>query len=114
MLYEESFTLSFQAFYGNPTQYRFLALLPGYLERQGSSLVYMLDHLIRKTKNNGSGFFLHDMNALNEKLTKETPDARTILFGASYALLDFAEQFSPGLSGVTVMETGGMKGRREE
>lgn len=115
-LYEESFTKSFQLFYGEPEKYRFLALLPGYLERQGSSLVYMLDYLIRMTENNGSGFYLHNMDTLGNHLMKNRPDAdiRTILFGASYALIDFAEKFTLNLNGVTIMETGGMKGRRKE
>jgi hypothetical protein len=114
-LYEESFTKSFELFYGEPERYRFLALLPGYLERQGSSLVYMLDHLIRKTKRNGSGFFLNDMASLSGQLQEKQSDpGKTILFGASYALLDFAEKFPVDICGVTVMETGGMKGRRKE
>jgi hypothetical protein len=113
--YEESFTRSFRLFYGDPEKCRFLALLPGYLERQGSSLVYMLDHLIRKTERNGSGFFLHNMDILKKQLLENRPDSiRTILFGASYALIDFAERFPLNISGVTVMETGGMKGRRKE
>lgn len=114
-LYEESFTRSFQLFYGDPRKFLFLALLPGYLERQGSSLVYMLDYLIRITERNGSGFFLHNMDSLKEKLEETVLGNRqAILFGASYALLDFAEQFPMDLSSVTIMETGGMKGRREE
>lgn len=114
-LYEESFTKSFSIFYGDPLQYRFLALLPGYLERQGSSLVHMLDFLIRQTETNGSGFFLHDMHELSLRL-KEIPasSSRTILFGASYALLDFAEKYPTDLNGAIVMETGGMKGRKKE
>jgi len=114
-IYEESFTRSFQLFYGGPDKYRFLTLLPGYLERQDSSLVYMLDYLIRKTERNGSGFFLHNMDTLEKELLENRPDSvRTILFGASYALLDFAERFPVNLNGVIVMETGGMKGRRKE
>jgi hypothetical protein len=114
-LYEESFTRSFRIFYGDPGKFRFLALLPGYLERQGSSLVYMLDYLIRMTERNDSGFFLHNLDLLKDKLKEDrSGPVRTILFGASYALLDFAEQFPMDLSGVTIMETGGMKGRRKE
>jgi phenylacetate-coenzyme A ligase PaaK-like adenylate-forming protein len=113
-LYKESFTRSFSRFYGDPSGYRFLALLPGYLERQGSSLVYMMDWLINLTKQNGSGFFLHDMHALKEKLGEKASLKNTILFGASYGLLDFAELYPMDLSGVTIMETGGMKGRRRE
>jgi hypothetical protein len=114
-LYEESFTTCFRIFYGEPEKFRFLALLPGYLERQDSSLVYMLDHFIRKTARNGSGFFLHDLDSLKEKLDESSSgDCQTILFGASFALLDFAGRFTMDISGVTVMETGGMKGRRKE
>jgi phenylacetate-coenzyme A ligase PaaK-like adenylate-forming protein len=114
-LYEESFIRSFRLFYGDPGSYLFLALLPGYLERQGSSLVYMMDFLVRESKQNGSGFYLHDLKALKEKLkANSSAFDRIILFGASYALLDFAEQFPMDLSGVTIMETGGMKGRRKE
>jgi hypothetical protein len=114
-LYEESFVRTFRIFYGDPEKYRFLALLPGYLERQGSSLVYMMDYMIRITKNNGSGFFLDDLETLSEKL-REKPLAgcTTMLFGASYALLDFAERYPVDLDGVIVMETGGMKGRKKE
>jgi hypothetical protein len=114
-LYEESFLRSFLKFYGDPGEYRFLALLPGYLERQDSSLVTMMDYLIRLTRDHGSGFYLHDMEALKIKLEEtQLLKAKTILFGASYALLDFAEQFPMDLSGIIVMETGGMKGRRRE
>jgi hypothetical protein len=114
-LYEESFAGSFRHFYGDPAHYRFLALLPGYLERQGSSLVYMLDHFVHLTEHNGSGFFLHDLNSLRDKLQNPPPGPiRTLLFGASYALLDFSEQFPMDLEGVIVMETGGMKGRKKE
>jgi hypothetical protein len=114
-LYEESFTRSFRLFYGEPEKYRFLALLPGYLERQGSSLVYMLDYLIRLTERNGSGFFLHNMETLEKELLEKRDDSiRTILFGASFALLDFAEKLPANIREVTVMETGGMKGRRKE
>lgn len=114
-IYIESFTKTFRLFYGDPDHYRFLALLPGYLERQDSSLVYMLDHFIRQTKTNGSGFFLHNLQALNDLLQeKASGERKTILFGASFALLDFAEQFLPDLKNSLIMETGGMKGRRKE
>jgi len=114
-LYRESFSRSFRMFYGDPASYLILALLPGYLERQGSSLVYMIDCLIGESKQNGSGFFLDDLNGLYEKLKNTALDRRkTILFGASYALLDFAEKFQLDLSGAIIMETGGMKGRRKE
>jgi phenylacetate-coenzyme A ligase PaaK-like adenylate-forming protein len=114
-LYEESFVRSFRAFYGEPEEYRFLALLPGYMERTDSSLVYMMNFLITRTRNNGSGFYLHDLEALKGKLLEEqTACCKTILFGASYALLDFAERFPMDLGDVIVMETGGMKGRKKE
>jgi acyl-CoA synthetase (AMP-forming)/AMP-acid ligase II len=74
----------------------------------------MMDWLINLTKQNGSGFFLHDMHALKEKLGEKASLKNTILFGASYGLLDFAELYPMDLSGVTIMETGGMKGRRRE
>ena len=114
-LYEESFLRSFRKFYGEPEEYCFLALLPGYLERQDSSLVYMMDYLIRLTRHLGSGFYLHDHTALQRKLAEsQSLIEKTVLFGASYALLDFAEQFPMDLSAFIVMETGGMKGRRNE
>jgi len=114
-LYEQSFLASFRFFYGDPGNYRFLALLPGYLERQGSSLIYMMDYLVRLTKENGSGFFLNDFSLLKKKLQEAVrPGIKTILFGASYALLDFAETAPVDLEGMIVMETGGMKGRRKE
>jgi phenylacetate-coenzyme A ligase PaaK-like adenylate-forming protein len=113
-LYKDSFTRTFRMFYGEPRSYRFLALLPGYLERQGSSLVYMMDCLIAESLHNGSGFFLENKEELHQKLKNKAPGVSTILFGASYALLDFAEMFPSDLAGVTIMETGGMKGRRKE
>ena len=115
MLYEDSFLASFRLYYGDHVNYRFLALLPGYLERQGSSLVYMMEYLVKSTKANGSGFFLHDFSLLKEKLQEPKRETvKTILFGASYALLDFAESNPVDLNGIIVMETGGMKGRRQE
>lgn len=114
-LYEQSFLESFRFFFGDPVNYRFLALLPGYLERQGSSLVYMMDYLVRMTEANGSGFFLHDFSLLKDKLNEPCREGvKTVLFGASYALLDFAGKYALDLSGMIVMETGGMKGRRKE
>jgi hypothetical protein len=114
-LYEESFISSFRFFYGDPGNYRFLALLPGYLEREGSSLVYMMDYLVRITKGNGSGFYLHDFQSLKERLTDHPEKkVKTVLFGASYALLDFSENYPIDLQHVVIMETGGMKGRRKE
>jgi phenylacetate-coenzyme A ligase PaaK-like adenylate-forming protein len=113
-LYTESFMASFRHFYGDPVQYRFLALLPGYLERSQSSLVFMMDRLIGMTRQNGSGFFLHDTEQLARELEQPPQQVKTILFGASYALLDFAEKYPGRLRNTLVMETGGMKGRKRE
>lgn len=114
-IYERSFTEGFRSFYGDPRQYSFLALLPGYLERPDSSLVYMMDHFIRLTVENGSGFYLHNPAELAEKILRLKREGRKIvLFGVTFALLDLAEHFPMDLEGVIVMETGGMKGRRRE
>lgn len=114
-LYEASFIGCFSLFYGNPGEYRFLVLLPGYMERQDSSLIYMMHELARRSKHNGSGFFLDDFTSLEKELQAQPASgARTILFGASYALLDFAEAYHSGPARAIVMETGGMKGRKKE
>ncbi len=107
--YRSFFRASFRHFYGEPESYAFYALLPCYLERGGSSLVFMADDFIRS---GGGGFFLDDCEGLVRKLAAEKKPA--ILLGVSYALWDLAERYAPDLHGVTVMETGGMKGRREE
>jgi len=114
-LYEKSFLKAFTQFYGDPSTYSFLALLPGYLERPGSSLVFMMDHLIRMTERNGSGFYLHNLKDLSEKITRLRREGRKIiLFGVSFALLDLAREYPVDLEGVIIMETGGMKGRGQE
>lgn len=105
----------FAGFYGDPSEWCVLALLPSYLERTGSSLVAMADYFIRLSKYPESGFFLNDFTKLTEVLsTCRTNGYKTLLLGVSFALLDFAEQCPMDLSGVTIMETGGMKGRRKE
>jgi hypothetical protein len=105
----------FAAYYGDPSDWAILALLPSYLERTGSSLVAMADYFIRLSKQPESGFFLHDFAALRERLQSCRARAcPTLLLGVSFALLDFAETTPMDLSGITVMETGGMKGRRAE
>lgn len=111
-LYEESFLRAFTKFYGAPENCNIYALLPSYLEREGSSLIYMVTELIRRCHD--GGFFLYNHDELIERLEKRDRDRLTILFGVSFALLDLAETHKLDLSGVVVMETGGMKGRRRE
>jgi phenylacetate-coenzyme A ligase PaaK-like adenylate-forming protein len=114
-LYEASFMNAFTQQYGNIEAYTILALLPNYLEREGSSLVYMVDALITKSKQPKSGFYLHDLNALAETLkTLESKKKKTLLLGVSYALLDLIDQHTFTLAHTIIMETGGMKGRRKE
>jgi len=114
-IYEKSFLKAFQKFYGNIEDYAILALLPSYLERQGSSLVYMVDHLILESRNAHSGFYLNDLDKLSEKIHHlEGKCQKTILLGVSYALLDLIEKECFHLKHTLVMETGGMKGKRKE
>ncbi len=114
-LYEKSFISTFRHFYSDPRRYCILALLPSYLERKNSSLVYMADGLIRMSAHAGSGFFLDNTGELIELITNcEEQQIPCLLLGVSFALLDLAEHFSLALDHTIVMETGGMKGRREE
>ena len=114
-LYRESFVKGFELFYGDIRDFCIIGLLPAYLERTGSSLVYMVDEMIRLTGREESGFYLYDYDKLYEVLLKlEKNKQKTVLIGVSFALLDFAEKYSIQLSNTIVMETGGMKGRREE
>jgi phenylacetate-coenzyme A ligase PaaK-like adenylate-forming protein len=115
-LYKESFLRCFHAFYGSPEKLCILALLPSYLEREGSSLVYMADHLIRWSASADSGFYLDNLAELAEVLKERNNDGHpTLLLGVSFALLDLAEQHPMELwNNITLMETGGMKGRRKE
>lgn len=114
-LYEQSFTKGFAHFYGDVTNYVILALLPSYLEREGSSLVYMVDHLIKKSGHPESGFYLDDYKALISTLKRLEKDGKkTLLIGVSFALLDLISTGALQLSHCFVMETGGMKGRRKE
>ncbi len=115
-IYEESFNRAFQHFYGDITTYCILALLPSYLERSGSSLVYMLDTMIKKTKCKESGFYLYDHdNLYGTLLAPGIRNKKVLLFGVSFALLDFARKYElPEGMDLIVMETGGMKGRRKE
>jgi len=114
-LYEESFLKSFRLFYGEPEKYLIAALLPSYTERTGSSLVYMADCLIRRSQYPESGFYKDNFDDLIRVLNKAINEKVSILLlGVSFALVDLAEIRSPNLSGIIVMETGGMKGRRKE
>ena len=114
-LYEKSFFKAFELFYGSIRDYCILALLPAYLERKGSSLVYMVDTLIKKTHNPKSGFYLHNLDDLKHQLTElESVNKKTLLIGVSFALLDLAKTLDFSLKHTIVMETGGMKGRRKE
>jgi hypothetical protein len=114
-LYEESFIRAFELFYGDPSEMIILALLPNYLERKGSSLVYMFEKLISLTKHPESGFFLNDLDKLINVIRKlKQQNKKVLLIGVTYALLDLAEKGLDLNENFMVMETGGMKGRREE
>jgi len=114
-LYERSFLSSFRFFYGEPQKYLFIVLLPSYTERESSSLVYMADKLIKMSGHPQSGFYRYNSNAMLSAVEKARKEKlRILLLGVSFALLDLAEDQSPDLSGVFIMETGGMKGRRKE
>lgn len=113
--YKKSYLNAFEQFYGAIEEYTILALLPSYLERNGSSLIYMVDDLIKKSNNADSGFYLHNHQELYNKLQElEAKKTKTLLIGVSFALLDFIEQFPCQLKHTIVMETGGMKGKRKE
>lgn len=114
-IYEESFRTGFHEFYGNIEDYVVLALLPNYLEREGSSLVYMVNDLISQSKHHESGFYLDTISELKEQLiTLDSKRQKVLLIGVSFALLDLIEQHQFHLKNTIVMETGGMKGRRKE
>lgn len=114
-LYEESYQKGFAHFYGAIEAYTVLALLPSYMERAGSSLIYMVEDLIQKSKNSDSGFYLHNREELKEKLCKlDSEGKKVLLMGVSFALLDLIEKHTFSLQNTIVMETGGMKGRRKE
>ncbi len=114
-LYEESYRKGFSQFYGNIEDYVVLALLPSYLEREGSSLIYMVEDLIQMTNNPESGFYLHNHEELIQKLIKlDNAGQNVILIGVTYALLDIIEVRKFQLKNTIVMETGGMKGKRKE
>ncbi len=114
-LYEESYRKGFAQFYGNIEDYVVLALLPSYLEREGSSLIYMVKDLIELSNNAESGFYLHNHEELIEKLVAlDSAGQNVILIGVTFALLDLIEQRKFQLKNTIIMETGGMKGKRKE
>ncbi|WP_281227026.1 acyl transferase [Flavobacterium aquiphilum] len=114
-LYEESYRKGFSQFYGNIEDYVILALLPSYLEREGSSLIHMVDDLIQLTNNDDSGFYLNNHNELIQKLIElDEAGQNVILIGVTYALLDLIEKRTFQLKHTIIMETGGMKGKRKE
>ncbi len=114
-IYQTAFTQGFKLQYGNPSDYCILALLPSYLERTGSSLVYMANHLINESKHFNSGFYLDEWDKLANVLQQnEEKGLKTLLLGVSFALLDFVARHPMQLEHTIIMETGGMKGRRKE
>jgi len=114
-IYRESFLTAFTRVYGPPEKWCVLGLLPSYLERKGSSLVYMVDELVRRSGHPQSGFYLDEHEKLCDTLQQlEKQEQPTLLIGVSFALLDFAAAFPQQLRHTIVMETGGMKGRRKE
>lgn len=113
--YEESFRRAFELFYGDIEQYTVLALLPSYLEREGSSLIYMAEDLIKRSNNPDSGFYLYNYEELYHQLKKQQQHKKpTLLIGVTFALLDFVEQYTIDFKELIVIETGGMKGKRKE
>ncbi|WP_034041868.1 acyltransferase [Wocania ichthyoenteri] len=114
-IYEQSFTKGFQQFYGSVEDYVVLALLPSYLEREGSSLIYMANAMILHSKHTESGFYLNNISELKNTLIKLDADGKKVLLiGVSFALLDLVETYQFNLKNTFIMETGGMKGRRKE
>ena len=113
--YKKNTERGFAEFYGHPSEFCILALLPSYLERSGSSLIFMADHFIHLSKHPDSDFFLNNteqlLKILKKANNKHTP---TLLLGVSFALLDLAEKHPTDLQNIIIMETGGMKGRRKE
>ena len=114
-IYENSFRNAFQLFYGDITDYCILSLLPNYREREGSSLIYMVDDLIKRSKHPKSGFYLNNYKEVSETILElEKNGQKTLLIGVSYALLDLAKDYPMKLENTIIMETGGTKGKRKE
>ena len=113
--YKKSYSLAFTYFYEDISNYRVLALLPNYLERKGSSLIYMVDDLIKRSGHSESGFYLNNLFDLAKTLEElDKKGKNVLLIGVSFALLDLIEHYQFSLKHTTIMETGGMKGRRRE
>ena len=114
-IYEESYRKGFAQFYGNIEDYVVLALLPSYLEREGSSLIYMVDAFIKQSNHPESGFYLNNLSELKDTLIYlDSIGKKVLLIGVSFALLDLVETYQFNLKHTIIMETGGMKGRRKE
>lgn len=114
-IYKESFLKCFKSFYGSVSEWCIIGLLPSYIERKNSSLVYMANNLIQASQHPDSGFYLNEFDKLNSLLKKlESKHQKTLLIGVTFALLDFAEKYPISLHHTTIMETGGMKGRKKE
>jgi len=114
-IYKQSFRKGFQSFYGNTEDYVILALLPSYFERDGSSLIYMVNDMITQSKHPEGGFYLDDLDALYKTINKlDQSHKKVLLIGVSFALLDLVERYQFDLKNTIIMETGGMKGRRKE
>ena len=114
-IYKESFLRTFSGFFGDPSQYFIAALLPSYTERENSSLVFMMDEIIKSSNYNESGFYNNNIPLMLSRIeTAKNRGRKIFLMGVSFALIDLAEKYHPDLSGIIIVETGGMKGRRKE
>ncbi|MEO5675431.1 MAG: acyl transferase [Chitinophagales bacterium] len=114
-LYERSFLSGFDLFFGNPENYCILALLPSYAERSGSSLVYMMQKLMKASRHPLNNFYLDNYSGLSDVLIKlNEMNQKTILIGVTFALIELAEKYPVSLDHIMIMETGGMKGKRAE
>ena len=114
-VYKNSFTKGFESFYGDLEEYVILALLPSYLEREGSSLIYMVNDFIKQSNHKETGFYLNNLDELKDTLISlDQQERKVLLIGVSFALLDLVERFQFKLKNTIIMETGGMKGKRKE
>ena len=114
-IYKQSFIKAFELTYGNVNDWCIIGLLPSYLERNNSSLVFMVDELIEQSNHTKSGFYLYNFEKLYNTLNElELAKQKTMVIGVTFALLDFAEEFKMNLNHTTILETGGMKGRKKE